>query len=299
MMRILVSGSSGFIGASLVPSLERSGYQVVRLMRSQPQSGEAAIQWDPAAGMLRAEQLEGCDAVVHLAGENIVGRWTQQQKAKIRESRVRGTDLLAQMLARCSRPPRVLVSASATGYYGDRGDVPLHEDSFAGIGFLSDVCREWEAATAPAASKGIRVVHVRLGLVLSPQGGALAKMLLPFRLGLGGIIGHGRQYWSWVTIRDVLGAIRHAITTDALHGAVNVTAPQPVTNREFTTVLGRLLRRPTICPVPAFGVRLLFGEMADALLLSSTRVKPKRLLDTGYVFQDADLESALHHLLPR
>jgi hypothetical protein len=238
------------------------------------------------------------DAIVHLAGENIAGgRWTAARKARIRDSRVIGTRTLCETLARLSQPPKVLVSASAIGYYGDRGAEPLWENSTFGTGFLADVCRAWEEATQPAVQKGIRVVLLRLGIVLSPAGGALAKMLLPFKLGLGGVLGRGNQYMSWIALDDVAGAMAHTLVTDTLQGPVNAVAPYPVTNREFTRTLGRILRRPTVFPLPAFAARLVFGEMADALLLASTRVEPKRLLATQYVFRYPELDGALRHLL--
>ncbi len=297
-MKILVSGSTGLIGSALVPFLTTGGHSVVRLIRSQPRPGQAAVHWDTAAGSIDSSALEGLDAVVHLAGENIaVRRWTPAQKARIRDSRVQGTRLLAQSLARLQQPPKVMVCASAIGFYGDRGEELLTEASAPGSGFLTDTCRAWEAAAQPASGKGIRVVNLRLGVVLSPKGGALAKMLLPFRLGVGGQIGSGRQYMSWIEIDDVVGVIHYALTTDELRGPVNAVAPNPVTNREFTKTLGRVLSRPTIFPMPAFAARLAFGEMADELLLASTRVKPARLQNSGYYFRHPQLEGALRHLL--
>jgi uncharacterized protein (TIGR01777 family) len=244
--------------------------------------------------------LEGIDAVVHLAGENVAGgRWTPEVKARILESRRRGTRLLSESLAQLHSRPRVLVSASAIGFYGDRGDETLREDSEAGTGFLADVCREWEAATAAAADAGIRVVHLRIGVVLSAAGGALAKLLPPFQVGAGGRVGSGAQYMSWIALDDLLGAVLHALRTESLQGALNATAPAPVTNQEFTTVLGRVLGRPTLVPVPAVAARLAFGEMADAVLLASQRVEPARLAATRYTFRFSDLESALRHTLGR
>jgi hypothetical protein len=235
---------------------------------------------------------------VHLAGDNIAsGRWTAAKKASIRNSRVQGTTVLCEALAQLVKPPKVLLSASAIGYYGDRGATTLREESPPGTGFLAEVCQAWEAATAPAVQRGIRVVYLRFGMVLSAAGGALAKMLTPFRLGLGGVVGTGKQYMSWIALDDVLGVIPHALSTETLHGPVNVVAPQAVTNQEFTTALGQVLRRPTKLPMPAFAARLLFGEMADALLLASTRVAPVRLLASGYTFHYPELEEALQHLL--
>lgn len=301
-MKIMVTGSSGLIGSALVPLLTTGGHQVTRLVRTQPKSGAGVeeMQWDPSTGRIDPVGLEGADAVVHLAGENIAsGRWTPEQKAKIRESRVQGTRVLCEALNQLTHPPKTLLCASAIGYYGDRGEELLQETSPPGTGFLAEVCRAWEAATAPAKEKGIRVVHLRFGMVLSTTGGALAKMLLPFKLGVGGIVGNGRQYWSWVALDDTIGAIHHALMTETLHGPVNVVAPHPVTNYEFTKTLGRVLNRPTLFPVPAFAARLAFGEMADALLLASTRVAPTQLSATGYVFRYPELEGALRHLLGR
>ncbi len=300
-MKILVSGSGGLVGSALLPALTEAGHQVTRLVRRQSTAlpaEDSTILWDPNRGELDAGQLEGIESVVHLAGENIAARrWTPEQKAKIRDSRIQGTALLCERLASLGQPPTTLVAASAIGYYGDRGDQLLNEDSSSGNDFLSEVCRHWEAASIPAANKGIRVVHLRLGLVLSPRGGALAKMLPPFRLGGGGKIGHGRQYMSWISLDDAVGAIRHALTHSELSGPVNGVAPHTATNLEFTKTLGKVLSRPTLFPMPAFAARLAFGEMADALLLASTRVEPRRLTATGYSFQFPALEGALRHLL--
>jgi uncharacterized protein (TIGR01777 family) len=297
-MKVLVSGASGLIGSHLVADLDAAGHQVVRLTRSAAGLAEAEIHWDPDGGRLDREALQGMDAVVHLAGENIAaGRWTPARKARIRDSRLRGTRLLCEALAGLEHPPRVLVSASAVGYYGDRGEERLTEESAAGEGFLPELCRAWEAATEPAARAGVRVVHARLGMVLSPRGGALAKMLPIFRLGLGGRLGGGRQYVSWIDIGDVVGAIVHALGDDSLRGPVNVVAPQAVTNAHLTKVLGRVLRRPTVLPAPAFALRLVLGEMADALLLASARVEPRRLLAAGYAFRHPNLEECLRRLL--
>jgi uncharacterized protein (TIGR01777 family) len=258
------------------------------------------IFWDLPAGTIDAERLTGCDAIVHLAGESIAShRWTPQQKEKIRISRVESTKLLSRTLALLSPPPRVLICASAIGFYGDRGDERLDEASPPGEGFLPEVCQQWEAATSAAAERGIRVVRVRFGVVLSPAGGALAKMLTPFKLGLGGRLGDGRQWMSWIALDDVVRAIHHVMMQENLHGAVNIVAPHPATNQEFTKTLGRVLRRPTIFPMPAAAARLAFGEMADALLLSSARVHPARLLESGYSFRYPTLEPGLRHVLGR
>jgi uncharacterized protein (TIGR01777 family) len=248
--------------------------------------------------MVDAVSLEGLDAFVHLAGENIAaGRWTAARKEAIRNSRVMGTRLLCDALAGLSRPPKTLLCASAIGYYGDRWEDTLTEESPAGKGFLPEVCREWEAAAEPAAKKGIRVVHLRFGVVLTPAGGALARMLPPFRAGLGGTLGSGRQYVSWVALDDLPGIVLHALTREELRGPVNAVAPRPVTNREFTEALGKILSRPTFFPVPALALRVAFGEMADALLLASARVFPRRLEETGYRFRFPELHAALRHLL--
>ncbi len=297
-MHIAVTGSGGLVGSALVPFLITGGYRVRRLVRKSPSGKD--VPWDPANGVRDLSRLEGVDAVVHLAGENIAaGRWTPHRKEEIRRSRVEGTRRLCQSLARLSRPPKVLVSASAVGFYGNRGDEILTEDSASGKDFLAEVCREWEAATEPASRGGIRVVHLRFGMVLSSAGGALKKMLPAFRLGLGGRFGTGAQYVSWISIDDAIGAIHHAISNESVAGAVNAVAPAPVTNAEFTRVLARGLSRPALFPMPAFAARLAFGQMADALLLAGQRVTPTRLEASGYRFRHPDLESALRHLLGR
>ena len=295
-MKVLVSGPHGLIGSGLRSFLTTGGHSVVGLTRSK--SSDAEIEWDPASGRLDAAQLRGFDAVVHLAGESIAsGRWTEQVKKRIRESRVQGTTLLCKALAQLDSPPKVLVCASAIGYYGNRGDERLDENSTSGNDFLANVCREWETATVPARDKGIRVVNLRFGVVLSSAGGALAKMLFPFKMGVGGVVGSGQQYMSWIALDDAIGAIHHALTHDELQGPVNGTAPSPVTNREFTKTFGKVLHRPTIFPMPAFAARLALGEMADALLLSSACVVPAKLQSSKYEFRFAELEGALRHVL--
>jgi len=296
-MRILMSGSTGLLGSALIPSLAAQGHQVTRLVRTPGNYPEAQVGWDPAQGKLQPADCEGFDAVVHLAGENIAKRWTAAQKARIMNSRVQGTTLLSTTLAKLNKPPRVLVSTSAIGYYGDRGNDLLREDSGPGAGFLAETCVAWEKSAEPAVRAGIRVVHPRLGIVLTPRGGALQKMLLPFRLGLGGVMGNGNQYWSWVALDDVIGGIQHCLLNESLRGGVNVVAPNVVTNREFTKALGRVLSRPTLFPVPAFAARLLLGEMANDLLLASARIEPMQLLASNYKFRYDSVEGALAALL--
>jgi uncharacterized protein (TIGR01777 family) len=297
-MNILVSGSTGLVGSALVPFLTAKGHRVTRLVRARPEPGKAEVYWDPAAGRIDAASIEGLDAVVHLSGESIAsGRWTAEKKARIRDSRTKGTRLLSESLAGLAKPPKVFACASAVGYYGNRGEELLKESSPPGSDFVAKVCRAWEASTEPARGKGIRVVNLRIGIVLSAAGGALAKMLPPFRMGVGGKIGDGKQYMSWIAMDDLVEIISHALKSDALAGPVNAVTPNPVTNAEFTRTLGRVLRRPIIFPMPAFAVRLAFGEMADALLLASQRVEPAKLLKTGYAFRYPELELALRHLL--
>jgi uncharacterized protein len=295
-MKIAITGSTGLVGSALVPFLTTGGHHVTRIVRTSATEHDAV--WNPATGQIDARRLEGLDAVVHLAGENIAaGRWNAERKARIRDSRVQGTKLLSETLAKLQRPPRVLLSASAIGFYGDQGDRELTEESPSGSGFLPEVCREWEAATDAAKRAGIRVAHLRFGVILTPAYGALAKMLTPFRLGLGGRIGGGRQWMSWIALDDTVGSIHHVLATETLHGPVNAVAPQPVRNREFTQTLGKVLWRPTPFPMPGFVARVAFGEMANELLLASTRVIPRVLLDSNYRFLHGDLESALRHLL--
>ncbi len=297
-MNILVTGSTGLVGTSLSASLIQSGERVRRLVRKPGGLAADEAHWDPATGSLDTRVLEGFDAVVHLAGENIgAGRWTAERRRLIRESRIQGTKLLAQSLARLSNPPPVLVSASAIGFYGDRKDEFLREDAGPGRGFLASLCEEWEGANKAAADAGIRVVQLRMGMILSAKGGALARMLLPFKLGTGGRIGSGKQYMSWITLEDLIGAIGHVIRSGELRGPINTVAPGAVTNEEFAVTLGRVLSRPARLPLPAFAVRLALGIMAEELLLFSARVEPARLLASGYRFQFPRLEQALRHIL--
>jgi uncharacterized protein len=294
--RILIGGASGPIGTALLASFAAQEAQIVRLVRG-PAQNAAQVSWNPLAPVLPAA-VSGFDAVVHLAGESVVGRWTEDKKKAIRESRVQGTRNLASALAQCTAPPRVLVCASAIGFYGNRGDEVLSEESPAGRGFLPEVCHEWENASLIAASAGIRTVNVRIGVVLSPKGGALEKMLTPFKLGLGGRIGSGQQWFSWIHVDDIVGAIQHAIATDSLSGPVNLVAPNAVRNAEFTKVLASVLGRPAFFPVPEFALRLAFGKQAaEEMLLASQQVQPGKLGSSGYKFRFQELRSALENLL--
>jgi uncharacterized protein (TIGR01777 family) len=299
-MRVVITGSTGLVGSEVANYLSAGGHEVVRLVRCLAVPGEnAVLRWDPVKREIDATGLEGVDAVIHLAGENVgSGRWTASRKAAIRDSRVNGTRLLCDTLARLARPPKTLVCASAIGIYGDRGEDVLTEESPAAAGFLPEVCREWEAASAPAARKGIRVVTLRIGMVLSSKGGALSRMLPLFRAGFGGVIGSGRQYVSWIALDEIPLLLLHTLHCGDLSGPVNAVAPRPATNREFAEALGKALSRPTPLPVPAFALRLAVGrEMADALLLASARVVPRRLEETGYVFRFPELGGALRHML--
>ena len=294
---IAVTGSSGLVGSALIPFLTTGGHTVRRVVRRRPEKGE--IAWDPEAGMIERDGFEGIDAVVHLAGEPIADkRWTPERKERIRRSRVESTRLLAETLGGLARPPRVLVSASAMGIYGNRGDEELSEASAPGSGFLAEVAQEWEAATRPAASAGIRVVHARFSLVLTPAGGSLGRMLLPFEAGGGARLGNGRQWWSWVSIDDAIGLILHAIASPSLEGPLNVTAPGAQRNRAFTETLGDVLGRPTVLAVPARALHFALGELAEAVL-SSARVVPTVAVRTGYIFRHPDLRQALRHVLGR
>jgi uncharacterized protein (TIGR01777 family) len=289
---VAVTGATGLIGTALVDHLRASGARVRRLVRPG-RAGADDVEWDPMRGVLAPTALDGVDAVVHLAGEPIAQRWTGEKKKAIRESRVRGTELLARRIAEAETKPRVWLSGSAVGFYGDRGDEQLDETSAPGTDFLAGVVREWEDSTRAAADAGVRVVLLRTGLVLSPKGGALERLLLPFRLGVGGPIGSGRQWMSWISLHDHVRAVAHAIATETLAGAVNLVAPNPVTNAEFAMTLGRVLTRPAIVPVPAFALELMYGEMARATILSGQRVLPKALVRSGFEFAHPALEQAL------
>jgi uncharacterized protein (TIGR01777 family) len=309
MSRVLISGASGLIGSKLVPSLEAHGCQVTRLVR-QPPRDLHELQWD-ATQSIAPELVSGFDAVIHLSGESVTGRWTEAKKNRIRQSRVASTQYLSQALANAEPRPSTFICASAIGYYGNRGDETLTEESPSGDGFLPEVCREWEAATKTANDAGIRTVNLRIGLVLSHEGGALKPMLFPFRLGLGGRIGNGRQWWSWIHITDLISAVHHILQNASnsnverqasppgqpISGPINMTSPNPVTNADFTRTLAGVLKRPAILPVPGFAARLAFGELADEGILASARVVPRKLLDSGFQFKYTDLIGALNDLL--
>jgi uncharacterized protein len=296
-MKILVTGSNGFIGSPLVRSIEADGHRVMRLVR-RPAQRPDEIQWDPATDRLDTGCLNGADAVIHLAGKSIKGRWTASKRNAILDSRVCGTSLLAQAMVAMANPPRAFLCASAAAY-GDRGNEVLTEASEPGRGFLADVCRAWEAATMPAAQRGIRTVNLRFSLVLDSAGGALASMLTPFRMGLGGRIGNGRQYWSWIALEDAVGAVKHVLVTESMTGPVNIVSPNPATNRQFTKALGRALGRLTVLPVPAAVMRLVLGQMADELLLASARAIPNKLLESGFTFRHPEIAEALRAILQR
>ena len=296
---IAVTGASGLIGHALVARLRLDGRRVRRLGRTPDPKSPDDVPWDPMRGTLDPRQLEGAEAVIHLAGEPIAQRWTGARREAIRESRVRGTELLARAITALDRKPDVLLSGSAVGYYGDRGDDAVDEESAPGTDFLAGVAREWEAATDAAKAAGVRVVLLRTGIVLSPHGGALERLLPPFRLGVGGPIGTGRQWMSWIALEDQLRAMQHALATVGLHGPVNLVAPNPVMNAEFAATLGRVLDRPAIVPVPAFALELLYGEMARSTILAGQRVLPRKLLGSGFHFAHPTLEEALRFELAR
>ncbi len=297
-MKVLITGATGMVGSELGKTLKKRGDTVLELRRNRSSLSSNSAFWNPGTGEIDAAALEGIDAAVHLAGENISeGRWTDEKKKRIVDSRVKGTTLLSETLAGLNDMPRVLISASAIGYYGNRGAELVNEASKPGNDFLADVCAQWEQSTTAAREAGIRVVNIRIGIVLSTKGGALAKILLPFKMGVGGKVGDGDQYMSWIALDDLISAILFIIDTDAIQGPVNMVSPNPVTNAEFTKSLGKALSRPAILPAPAFALRLVFGEMADALLLSGARVDPAKLKASNYAFKYPQLDAALKHLL--
>lgn len=299
-LRIAITGASGMVGSSLKHFLSTGGHDVISLVRDSRRMDGRSIFWNPAAGVLDPANLEGVDAVVHLAGTSIAsGRWTESRKRSIKQSRVRGTELLSRTLATMKNGPRVLVSASAVGFYGDQGKKVITEAAPAGKGFLAEVCRGWEGATNPAERAGLRVVTLRTGVALSPKGGALGQMLLPFKMGAGGRLGSGKQYVSWIDLDDLLGVILHAIQDDSLSGPVNATSPNPVPNSTFTSALGRALGRPTIVPVPALAVKALFGELGKEALLWGQRVQPEKLIESGFDFFYEGVEDSLRFQLGR
>ena len=295
---VAITGASGMVGTALATVLRESGHKPVSITRKASESNEGSIVWDPASGLKDPSRLETIDTVVHLAGENIAGgRWTAALKDRIRRSRVEGTRSLVKSIAAIGHRPKTLVCASAIGFYGERGDTVLDEDAVAGSGFLAEVCRGWEQEAEAATELGLRVVKVRIGVVLSPKGGALAKMLLPFKLGAGGIIGSGKQYWSWIGLHDLVRIIAFCVEHDSIRGAVNAVSPNSMTNYDFTKGIGRALHRPTLFPMPAFAAKLVLGEMANELLLSSTRVIPKKLKEQGFEFHYPELVGCLEHEL--
>lgn len=297
-MKILLSGSHGLVGSALVAFLTTGGHEVFRLVRYRPRAGSKQVYWNPATGEINSTDLEGFDAVIHLAGENIAaGPWTAKRKRAIRESRVAGTRLLSRTFLKLEHPPGVFICASAVGIYGGQGDELLSETSAAGADFLANVCKQWENAAGEASQAGIRVINTRFGMILSRKGGVLRKLLPIFRIGLAGQLGNGKQYMSWVDLDDVVGSIHYLLTQENFRGPVNITSPHPVTNREFTQIMSQVLFRPAILPVPAMAIRLVFGEMGKSLLLASQRVLPVRLIECGYNFQYPSLKASLKHQL--
>jgi uncharacterized protein (TIGR01777 family) len=292
-MKVLITGASGLVGTELQRSFKEKGYEMLLASRKEP-TDEQHIQWTIEEGFSEPEKLEGIDAVVHLAGENVSGlRWTEEKKKAIRDSRVLGTRSVVDAISKLKDKPRVLIAASATGFYGERGNEEVTESSAAGDNFLAGVCKEWEAESRRAEDAGIRTVLLRTGIVLSKDGGALATMLTPFKLGVGGVVGSGDQWMSWISMDDEIAIINFAIENDNLRGAVNAVSPHPVTNHDFTKTLGDVLYRPTFIPVPEFAVSMIFGEMGDALLLTSTKVMPRRLEEAGFEFKYPDLKPAI------
>lgn len=296
-LNIVISGASGLIGRAIIPFFTTGGHQVTRLVRHKNISPNQ-LCWDPVAGKLECSALKNSDVIINFSGENIgQGRWTKAKKRKIMQSRIKTTTLLSETIANLKPPPKVFLNASAVGYYGNRGDLTQTEDNVCGADFISEVCSDWEKATVVAQKRGIRVVFLRIGVVLTPCGGALKKMLFPFKMGIGGKFGSGQQYISFIGIDDVIGAIYHIINNDSLEGPVNIVAPQPVTNLKFTKTLGKVLKRPTLFTIPEIAIKSVFGEMGQEILLSGTRVEPQKLLASGYTFRNPDLEGVLRHLL--
>ena len=294
-MKVLITGASGFIGSALQRLLRENGHDLLLVSRSEPRDA-SWVQWSVEYGFTDPTKLEGIDAVIHLAGESISGlRWTDEKKKAIRNSRVLGTRNIVDTISELERRPSVLIAASAVGFYGDRGDEILTETSKSGKTFLADVCREWEAESRRAEDSGVRTVLLRTGLVMSKEGGALGTMLLPFKMGLGGVIGDGKQWMSWISLDDHIRVITTALENENIRGAVNSVSPEPVTNEEFTKIMGEVLYRPTFIPVPEFAVHLMLGEMGEELLLNSERVIPKRLTDLGFEFKFADLKKAIEN----
>jgi uncharacterized protein (TIGR01777 family) len=297
---VAITGATGLVGTALSSVLIQEGKSVLAISRREGAGYQDVIRWDPASGLTNPARLEPVDAIVHLAGENIAGgRWNSKLKSRIRSSRIEGTRNLVKSIAAVEQRPQVLVSASAIGFYGDRGAAELDETAVAGSGYLAEVCQEWEAEADAATELGLRVVKVRIGVVLSPDGGALAKMMLPFKLGLGGIVGPGTQYWSWIGLHDLTRALAFCVNNDGVQGVVNAVSPTPLTNKEFTKGVGKALKRPTIFPLPAFMAKLVLGEMAESLLLASARVLPKALLKSGFEFRHPELVDCLQHELKK
>lgn len=293
-MTIAITGATGLVGKRLQAFLSTGGHEVISLVRRKPKDGQNEVFWDPETGKIDHQSLEGIGAVVHLAGENVAGgRWNDALKKRILDSRVQGTSLISKTLARLQNPPSTLVSASAIGFYGNRPGEVCGEDAKPGTGFLSEVVQAWEANSLPAAEAGIRVVNLRIGVVLAKEGGALSKMLMPFKMGVGGVVGSGNQMMSWVSLEDLIGMIHFSLMTDSLSGPVNGVAPNPVSNRQFTQALAKVLKRPAIFPMPAPVVKVVFGEMGEALLLEGVEVQPNRLKAAGYQFLHSNLPEAL------
>ncbi len=296
-MKVLVSGASGLVGHALIPALEEDGHAVLRLVRHPVRDPGEEMEWNPYSGRIDASSLPPFDAVIHLSGESIAGRWNTAKKRAIYDSRIRTTAFLAECMERMEKPPSVWLCASAIGYYGNRGDQSLTEDAEPGSTYLASVCEDWEKATKPAADRGVRVVNMRFGVVLDKDGGSLPLMMRPFKMGVGGIIGNGNQYMSWITLDDLVSAIVFTLNNDSLQGPVNFVAPSPATNRAFTKAMGKALHRPTILPTPAFAIRAALGQMAKELILASTRVIPQKLTNAGFQFEHPEIDEALQKIL--